>query len=271
MNAWIASGCEWAVDYASAWETALGRGSMQIGPDAGSLRSIEADQLTKEEFGYIGFFGSLDRPPSPTFDPAPAQVEGGPPELAGDANPFTWEVADLIVKPMKLQWTYRHALARATWKALRACLAELGRTPTGNALEAAATARAKKFRQDKRFVSFIVADQYSRAPLIGIDRRVRFRPDEFRTFASLYFGLRPDIERAAISLQIGSLTTLGNVKIMMEMANRAAGRSFRRDQTRGELLDEWEVMFRSEDAARGRTGHGAGFLVSREQGVGGDC
>ena len=85
--------------------------------------------------------------------------------------------------------------------------------------------------------------------------------EEGRLFAS---------ERAAISLQIGSLTTLGNVKILMEMANRAAGRSFRRDQTKGELLDEWEAMYRCEDAARGRTGHGAGFLVSREQGVGFD-
>ena len=93
----------------------------------------------------------------------------------------------------KLQRLVRQTQAYATWKGLRNRVRNLtrdGNLGSGDALDDDDSERvAKRARADRRFISFVSVDHFSRAPMVAMCSEAPFRNDEFIEFIAHYFGL----------------------------------------------------------------------------------
>ena len=172
--------------YVKAW-TAITQAGATVDGQHLTKRDILDIQAIAREQNYLG-----DEP----------NDNSGNNEPAGDANPLNWSAKDIIKHSShtKIQWFVRQAISKATWKQLRWKIANLARLPSGELAhgEGGDFLRqiANEAMKDPRFLSFVHADKFSRAPLTGICSEVPFRNDEFIEYISHYFGLPSPATRA---------------------------------------------------------------------------
>ena len=181
---WLDSGSSYGEHYRAAWEAVKARGEAVLGPQA---VPIDVRNLTREDAARIRRFGGYLRPNALAGDfedPDSEDAVGGTQldaeeEMPESFNPFRWgDVTNLIAQrdEIKIQWSVRQALAMATWKGLERGVRELAEA-------------AQVHRSDRRFGAFKCSDQYSRAPLMGMDSDVPFSNEVFRTYLRWHFGL----------------------------------------------------------------------------------